>query len=243
MEEQQRSFYAIIPANVRYDTELTPNAKLLYAEITALSNETGYCWATNEYFMRLFEAGKSTIINWVNQLVAKGYLEREIIYKEGTKEIQSRYLRLVATPSPKNWTTPSIENCTTPSPKNWTENNINKNNINYYNNIYSAVVDYLNEKAGTHYKATTNSTQRHIRARLNEKYTLDDFKTVIDKKVAEWKGTDFEQYLRPETLFGNKFENYLNANNKTTFIKSKQKEDMYEQLDRIFGEMENERID
>lgn len=79
-----------------------------------------------------------------------------------------------------------------------------------YNNI-KEIIDYLNSKAATHYKSTTASTQRHIKARLNEKYTLDDFKAVIDKKVQEWKGTEFEQYLRPETLFGSKFESYLNA--------------------------------
>ena len=86
----------------------------------------------------------------------------------------------------------------------------NSNSIDTNNNI-KEIIDYLNEKAGTHYRPNTNSTQRHIKARLNEKYTLDDFKTVIDKKVQEWKGTEFEQYLRPETLFGNKFESYLNA--------------------------------
>lgn len=73
------------------------------------------------------------------------------------------------------------------------------------------IVSYLNDKAGTHYKAVTESTGRHIRARLNEGFTLDDFYKVIDKKVAEWKSTDMEKYLRPETLFGSKFESYLNA--------------------------------
>ena len=73
------------------------------------------------------------------------------------------------------------------------------------------IVDYLNSKADTKYRASTESTARHIKARLNEGFTVDDFFTVIDKKVAEWKGTDMEKYLRPETLFGTKFESYLNA--------------------------------
>ena len=89
-------------------------------------------------------------------------------------------------------------------------NNINNKILNN-KNIYAPVVEYLNEKAGTKYKPSNKVTQRHINARVAEGYTLDDFKTVIDKKVTEWKGTAMEQYLRPETLFGSKFENYLNA--------------------------------
>ena len=77
--------------------------------------------------------------------------------------------------------------------------------------IYKAVVDYLNEKAGTRYKHTSGKTQTCIHARLEEGFTLDDFKTVIDKKCADWIGTEWEKFLRPETLFGTKFEGYLNA--------------------------------
>ena len=77
-------------------------------------------------------------------------------------------------------------------------------------NIYSAVIDYLNLKTNSKYQSTTESTRRLIRARQNENATLEDFKTVIDKKVAEWKGTEQEKFLRPETLFGTKFESYLN---------------------------------
>ena len=79
------------------------------------------------------------------------------------------------------------------------------------NEYIKNIVEYLNAKADTKYRASTESTARHVRARLNEGFSVDDFYTVIDKKVAEWKGTDMEKYLRPETLFGSKFENYLNA--------------------------------
>lgn len=78
------------------------------------------------------------------------------------------------------------------------------------NNIYSRILDYLNEKTGSNYRATTKKTIDVIKARLNENFTYDDFIKVIDIKVAEWKGTEYEKYLRPETLFGNKFEGYLN---------------------------------
>lgn len=82
------------------------------------------------------------------------------------------------------------------------------------NNIYSLVIDYLNKKASTNYRATTKNTQSFINARVKEGYTVEDFKKVIDSKSREWLGTDFEKYLRPATLFGTKFENYLNEANK-----------------------------
>lgn len=73
------------------------------------------------------------------------------------------------------------------------------------------VVDYLNEKTGKHFKVTSSANTRFITARAKEGYTAEDFKKVIDTKTAEWKGTDMEQYLRPETLFSaSKFESYLN---------------------------------
>ncbi len=76
---------------------------------------------------------------------------------------------------------------------------------------HQEIIDILNEKTNTKYKYTTKTTQRLINARLNEKFTLNDFKTVIEKKVAEWKDDPIMcKYLRPETLFGTKFESYLN---------------------------------
>ena len=86
-------------------------------------------------------------------------------------------------------------------------------NNNILNNIYSLVIGYLNEKTERtgkeKYSPTSTKTQKLIKARLREKYEPEDFKIVIDKKCKEWLGTDMEKYLRPETLFGNKFESYL----------------------------------
>ncbi|WP_286102927.1 conserved phage C-terminal domain-containing protein [Pediococcus pentosaceus] len=72
------------------------------------------------------------------------------------------------------------------------------------------IISYLNEKAGTKYRASGSKTQRLIKARFNDGFNDEDFKKVIDIKVAEWCGTDMSKYLRPETLFGTKFESYLN---------------------------------
>ena len=77
--------------------------------------------------------------------------------------------------------------------------------------LSASIIARLNEKAGTAYRSSSKATQSHINARLADGFTEQDFYEVIDKKCAEWKGTDMEKYLRPETLFGSKFENYLNA--------------------------------
>lgn len=77
------------------------------------------------------------------------------------------------------------------------------------------IVEYLNDRAGTSYKPSTANTVKHINARLNEGYSVEDFKTVIDTKVKEWKGNPkMEKFLRPDTLFGSKFESYLNQGGK-----------------------------
>lgn len=76
--------------------------------------------------------------------------------------------------------------------------------------IYIAIVDRLNKKAGVSYRSSSKATQSHINARFDQGFTIEDFYTVIDKKCAQWRGTSMEKYLRPETLFGNKFEGYLN---------------------------------
>ena len=110
----EANYYAIIPANIRYDKDLPPNAKLLYGEITALSNEKGYCWATNSYFANLYNVNNITVSRWINQLVKKGYVTSVITYKNETKEIDSRKLYIGHTPIIKNDNTPIIKNDNTP---------------------------------------------------------------------------------------------------------------------------------
>lgn len=80
------SYWAVIPARVRYDEELRPNAKLLYAEITALMDKTGYCFATNQYFANLFKLGDRTVTDLIKQLKDKGYIEVEVINVKGRNE-------------------------------------------------------------------------------------------------------------------------------------------------------------
>lgn len=127
---------------------------------------------------------------------------------------------------------------TLPNNKDNLETNLeDTNNIK---NVFLEIIGYLNEKAKTNYKPFTQSTKRFINARLKEGYTIDDFKTVIDKKTKEWLGTSFEQYLRPETLFGTKFEGYLNANSKVQSSKKPIARDYSkDELDSLFTNLDD----
>lgn len=106
----KKNYYAIIPANVRYDKRLTDGAKLLYGEITALCNKDGYCWASNSYFAKLYSVSNTTISTWISQLVKYKYITREIVHEEGTKEIKHRYLKLFKGGIQENLNTPIQEN-------------------------------------------------------------------------------------------------------------------------------------
>ena len=92
------NYYAVIPAEVRYNKKLTPNAKLLYAEITALCGMNGKCIASTQYFCRIYEVSRASIQNWLRLLEKNGYITRDVKYRQGSKEILSRSIKLLAKP-------------------------------------------------------------------------------------------------------------------------------------------------
>ena len=83
-------YYAIIPATVRYSKSLSPNAKLLYGEITALCNQEGYCWASNSYFAKLYDVQRSSVSNWIKSLSDAGFISIELVYAKGKPNIEER---------------------------------------------------------------------------------------------------------------------------------------------------------
>lgn len=115
------------------------------------------------------------------------------------------------------------------------------------------IIDYLNNHAQKAFKTSENS-KKWIRARINEGYSIEDFKKVIDIKCEEWLNTNMEQYLRPSTLFGNKFESYLNQKpvkksnvviSKPIYKQNEEVEEKYknktnEQIIKEFKEMQNQ---
>lgn len=130
MDEIKKNYFAIIPADVRYDERLTANAKLLYGEITALCNEKGYCWATNDYFANLYGVTKKTVSRYVSELVDCGYITNELFYADGTKEVEKRIITLKKDTYGQNCLYPMDKNVHTPMDKNVQDNNTNNNNTN-----------------------------------------------------------------------------------------------------------------
>ena len=149
------NYYAVIPAEVRYSKKLTPNSKLLYAEITALSQKDGSCWASNKYFSKLYNVSTVTISRWVSSLVENNFINREIVYKKGTKEIDKRYLQLCNGGINKNVNAPINKNV---KDNNTSINNtsinisnrrkdfvLNVMSFDYDKNILNSFVDYWTE--------------------------------------------------------------------------------------------------
>ena len=219
--KEMPNYYAIIPADVRYNKNLKANENLLYGEITSLANKEGFCWATNKYFAELYGVSEVSISNWISSLVKQNYIHREINKDPRTKQVKQRKLYITQSHLKKtligikeNFDNPIKENFDTPIKENFKENTTSIN-TKKESNIYSLVIDHLNKKAKTNYKSTTNKTKSLINARINEGFTVDDFKRVIDIKARDWiNDKKMRKYLRPETLFGTKFEGYLNEENK-----------------------------
>lgn len=95
MNNEKPSYYAIIPANVRYDKRLKANEKLMFGEITCLAQSTGKCFASNSYFAELFGVSTTSISVWISNLVKYGYILTKINYKKNSKEIDNRCIMLI----------------------------------------------------------------------------------------------------------------------------------------------------
>lgn len=226
---------------MRYDKNLPANAKLLYGEITALCNEKGFCWAGDKYFADLYGVSKTTIQNWLKALLDNKYISKEIEYKEGTKEILHRYIRILEYPTQKNLHTPTQENL---RDNNTLINNTNNNMSSSEKIPFKKIIDQLNQVTGSRFSSKSSDTQKHIKARWNEGNTFEDFISVIEVKSKQWKDNkEMSKYLRPSTLFSAKnFENYKGEAIAEKKANQKQNEKVNDfdlnELNKLFGDEE-----
>lgn len=175
-------------------------------------------------FIIQFESGVVLITDWKRNNYLDQNKVRETIYIDEKKQIEFneksyKYESLNKVKPVLNESLTNYEIEENRIVKNNLEKNRENENseeiicINSIENIpYKEIIEYLNFKTGHNYKYNISKTQKLIQSRINEGFEIDDFKVVIDKKYDEWKNTDMEKYLRPETLFGPKFEGYLNQN-------------------------------
>jgi uncharacterized phage protein (TIGR02220 family) len=192
-------FYYTIPSDIFYNKDLSDKAKLLFGLVANFCNKYGKCYVSNKYLGDVLDRSEGTISRLVNELVEAGYLHSIVDRNDANKRTLTLYAKMII---------PILKNDYTYSQKREDNNTIYNNNKL---NIFKEVISYLNQKANTKFKEGNKANQRMISGRLDEGHTLEDFKTVIDNMVAKWKGTEWEQYLRPQTLFqASKFENYLN---------------------------------
>ena len=200
--------------------DISAMEKLIYMLLARYADKEGKCFPSQDKLCKITGIKDyRTIVKYLKQLEEKGLIE----IKKNNGKVNVYYLKNVSTPPTKNVGTknatanfveePPTKNVGTP-PTNFAgitiHNEKDTNNNTQYIKEIEEVVIHLNEKAGTKYKYNSKNTTKHIQARIREGYTLEDFKTVIDKKCSEWLNTDMEKYLCPETLFGSKFEKYLN---------------------------------
>nr|DAM77095.1 MAG TPA: replication initiator protein [Caudoviricetes sp.] len=209
----------------KYKT-LSNHAKLLYMLLFGrleLSIKNGwhdrdgnvFQYYTNEQLMVDLNSSEKTIIKFKKELKDVGLLKE---VRQGNNLPNRIYISAVD--GTVNSTVSELENLQSGTGKttvselenlqtNKTDNNEIDNNNNKLS-ICKEVISYLNLKAKKNFKVDTGSHQKFIKARLKEGYVLEDFKKVVDVMVAKWKDTEYEQYLQPQTLFGNKMDNYLN---------------------------------
>ena len=175
----KRSYYAVIPADVRYDKTLPMGARMLYGELTALANEKGYCWATNSYFAELYGVTTVTVSNWVTKLEEKHYIERKIIYNENSKSIKERRIYIV--PIKENFNTP-LKNLGEGIKENF--NRGIKENFKENTTVYNNTVNITNEKLFADNNAC-NQKQPMVRKpfrSLKQEEAFDQFWRLYPKK-------------------------------------------------------------
>ena len=195
--KEKPNYYAIIPAEVRYSKALTPNAKLLYAEITALCNMNGKCTASTQYFCRLYEVSRGAVQNWLKMLDDNGYIDRTVIYKQGSREIMHRYINLKDKGSVKIMTDNTNINITN---TNLTDSNkkalfkkptldevknyciLRKNNIEA-----EAFIDFYESKGWQIGKETMKSWKACVRTWESREKNKPKTMSKLDAQINEWQ--------------------------------------------------------
>lgn len=220
----QPNYFAIIPANVRYDENLKPNAKLLYGELTALCNRDGFCWAGNDYFAALYKVDNKTISRWISQLSEGGYISTEVLKSEGNKRkifISNVSVNLVtkrSLPSDKKITT-LVTKKSIASDEKITSNIRINNTINNTENKEATALAFLAFNYPSQYEVLEMQYKKQINdfVKFSEMFeaTFEQERLEFDLRVISGR---FKKYARNWIDNQSKYDNSgvieLNANQK-----------------------------
>lgn len=213
-----RENYILIQGWMLTDLKLKGNELIIYSCIYGFSQAENQVFnGSLKYLADWTNSSKQSVIKCLKSLEQKGYIVKNENYINGIKFCEYYSTKLNTLVNKVEY--PSKQSLTGGG-KQSLPNNKDLDKI-------KEIIEYLNSVAERNFKYTTAESQKHIRARLRDGFVVDDFKKVIDNKCASWQGTEYEQYLRPETLFGAKFESYLNEKPKP------KKKDFYEILKEI----------
>lgn len=210
-----RSFKGVwIPKEIWLSDKLTLQEKVFLVEIDSLDNQDG-CYASNKHFADFFKLSKNRCSEVIKSLEKKNLITIEYVRDKGKKSIDKRVIRVV---DKSNMGIREVDRPIRNIDQGYSENleGSNTSSSNTSSNTkeivpYKEIIDYLNGTANKKYRHTTHATKKKIKERWNEGFRLDDFKKVIDVKNAEWKDSPkWSKFIRPDTLFGPKFEGYLN---------------------------------
>jgi uncharacterized phage protein (TIGR02220 family) len=194
--------YTVMSNSHFKEREMSLKAKGLLSMMLSLPDDWDY---SINGLATLSKDGKDSVMNALSELEQFGYLKRTKIIDEKGRFGGYAYDIYENPQTGKPY--PGKPNTGKPPQLNTKQSSTKKlstDDIKY-------IIEYLNKKAGTKYRSTSKDTIKHINARAADGFKVEDFIKVIDNQYAKWKGTEWEQYIRPSTLFGTKFENYLNA--------------------------------
>jgi len=189
---EKKSYYAIIPADVRYDERLKLLSRILYGEITALCNEKGFCWAGNRYFADLYKSSIQTISSCINQLKECGYITVTFQYKENTKEVDKRIIQINDIPREENLKGSSkfFEGGIQENLKGGIQENLKDNNTRFNNTLNNTI----NISSGRFFPPSIEEVEKYCKERNNsvdpgafiDYYTSKDW-MIGKNKMKDWK--------------------------------------------------------
>lgn len=215
--KEQPSYYAVLTADVRYSKVLKPNEKLLFAEITALTNMNGQCFATNKYFAQLYDVSVETVSRWVSNLEKLGFIKRTIKYKEGSKQIEKRFISL-ATPIDEKINTPHDEKDKGPIDEKVKGNTTSFNSLSLIGDFYPNETSLLAVR--TQYGSVANFVLDTAVEEFKDAVTNKQGKPYKDLQAA------FRNYVRKEWLDTFAKKSKTHAGMRGAVLKEQNKQDL-----------------